>query len=119
LGIEYYSEESYPELASLRGREIGYVLSREYWGQGLMPEAVQAVIAYLFAREGLDFLLVGHFEQNRRSARVIEKCGFRHVRTRPYTTQRGTTETAREYILYHPEFPPEKRPLIQKETPTI
>lgn len=24
------------------GREIGYVLSKEYWGRGLMPEAVKS-----------------------------------------------------------------------------
>ena len=28
----------------LKVKEIGYVLSRDYWGQGLMPEAVKAVI---------------------------------------------------------------------------
>ena len=48
LGIEEYSEEHYPELSNLAGREIGYVLSKDYWGRGLMPEAVQAVIRYLF-----------------------------------------------------------------------
>lgn len=62
LGVEKYNEENYPELAALQGREIGYVLSRDYWGQGLMPEAVQAVIAYLFDTVDLDFLLVGHFD---------------------------------------------------------
>ena len=44
LGIEEYSEENYPELDALQGREICYVLSKAYWGQGLMPEAVKAVI---------------------------------------------------------------------------
>ena len=29
LGIEEYNEEHYPELAWLRGRELGYVLSRD------------------------------------------------------------------------------------------
>ena len=57
LGIEEYNEEHYPELAWLRGRELGYVLSRDYWGHGLMPEAVKAVTAYLFDTAGLDFLL--------------------------------------------------------------
>lgn len=28
--------------------EVGYVLSREYWGRGLMPEAVRAVVRFGF-----------------------------------------------------------------------
>ena len=48
LGIETYNEEKFPELMDLKGRSIGYVLSKDYWGQGLMPEAVKAVLSYLF-----------------------------------------------------------------------
>lgn len=103
LGIEEYSEENYPELAPLHGREIGYVLSKDYWGQGLMPEAVQAVIGYLFDTVGLDFILVGHFKYNDRSRRVIEKCGFDYVKTTSYVTRYDTLEASVEYILYHPE----------------
>lgn len=100
LGIEEYSEANYPELADLRGREIGYVLSRDYWGQGLMPEAVQAVIRYLFDTVHLDFILVGHFDWNHRSRRVIEKCGFSYVKTVDYETRYHTVEKSLEYILY-------------------
>ena len=102
LGIEYYQEQHFPELAGLWGREIGYALSKEYWGQGLMPEAVRAVTDYLFDAVKLDFILVGHFEWNRQSARVIEKCGFAEVKTIPYRTRMGTLERSVEAILYNP-----------------
>ena len=82
LGIEFYTESDYPELDALQGREIGYVLSKDHWGQGIMPEAVHAVISYLFDVEHLDFLICGHFEHNVRSRRVIEKCGFHYIRNR-------------------------------------
>ncbi len=104
LGIEKYSEKSYPELASLRGREIGYVLSKAYWGRGLMPEAVRAVIRWLFQDIGLDFILVGHFGWNAQSRRVIEKCGFRYVKSVPYRTRFDTQETAMEYILERSQY---------------
>lgn len=104
LGIEQYSEEYYPELANISGREIGYVLSKDYWGQGLMPEAVKAVIKYLFETVKLDFILVGHFEWNRQSARVIEKCGFQYIKSRPYETRYGTVENSEESILYRSHF---------------
>lgn len=103
LGVEFYNEKDYPEFETLLGREIGYVLSKDCWGQGLMPEAVQAVIRYLFETENLDFLICGHFERNRRSRRVIEKCGFRYSRTVPFTTEYGTQDRSMEYILFNPE----------------
>ena len=103
LGVEEYSEENYPELEDLRGREIGYVLSRDYWGMGLMPEAVKAVIAWLFSETGLDFLICGHFDHNARSRRVVEKCGFRYIKTTKYKTRYDTVENSVEYILRREE----------------
>ena len=104
LGIEEYSERHYPELADFRGREIGYVLSKDYWGQGLMPEAVQAVITWLFTGENLDFILVGHFDWNQQSRRVIEKSGFRRIKSLPYKTRYETEETSVEYILWRKDY---------------
>ena len=103
LGIEEYSEENYPELDSLQGREIGYVLSKAYWGQGLMPEAVSAVIDWLFNEVQLDFIIVGHFDRNAQSKRVVEKCGFQYIKTTKFETRYDTVENSMEYILYHPE----------------
>ncbi len=100
LGVEKYNEQNNPELADLQGREIGYVLSKDYWGQGLMPEAVKAVIAWLFDEIKLDFITIGHFDWNHQSRRVIEKCGFRYVKTIKYKTRYDTTEDSMEYILY-------------------
>lgn len=102
LGVDLYNEKDYPEFAALQGREIGYVLSKACWGQGLMPEAVRAVTAYLFETEGLDFLICGHFESNHRSRRVIEKCGFRYSRTVRFRTEYNTENLSMEYVLYHP-----------------
>ena len=104
LGIEKYREAHYPELANISGREIGYVLSKEYWGQGLMPEAVRAVVKYLFETVKLDFILVGHFEWNRQSSRVIEKCGFRYIKSLPYETRCGTVENTEYSILYRSQL---------------
>ena len=102
LGIEEYNEGNYPELSPRLGREIGYVLSKDYWGRGLMPEAVKAVISWLFEEEKLDFIICGHFDHNSRSRRVIEKCGFRYLGTVPFETRSDTVETALDYILWNP-----------------
>lgn len=94
---------AYPELDSLQGREIGYVLSKAYWGQGLMPEAVKAVIDWLFHEVRIDFIIVGHFDRNAQSKRVVEKCGFQYIKTNKFETRYDTVENSFEYILYHPE----------------
>ena len=85
------------------GREIGYVLSKAYWGRGLMPEAVKAVIDWLFHEVRLDFIIVGHFDRNAQSKRVVEKCGFQYIKTTKFETRYDTVENSMEYIMYHPE----------------
>ena len=86
-----------------QGRELGYVLAKPYWGRGLMPEAVLAVMDYLFSQLSYDYISCGHFVRNEQSRRVIEKCGFQYVRTFDYTTRMGTIEPTSIYICYHPE----------------
>ena len=99
LGIENYKEEEFPELDALPGRSIGYVLSKDYWGQGLMPEAVKAVQKYLFEDAGFDFLVVSHYVWNGQSRRVIQKSGFMYLKTIQLQTRYDTTEDALVYIL--------------------
>ncbi len=89
VGVEKYDESFLPEYADKHGRELGFVLSKDYWGQGLMPEAVNAAADYLFEKENLDFLVCCHFIENDRSRRVQEKCGFHHVKQAKYTTRWG------------------------------
>lgn len=101
VGVEVYNEENFPELDALRGRAIGYVLSKDHWGQGIMPEAVQAVLAWLFTEVQLDFVLISHFQWNRQSRRVIEKCGLQFYKNTVHTTRFGTTEDTCEHIIYN------------------
>ena len=92
LGVEKYNEKELPEFNDKLGRELGFVLSKKYWGRGLMPEAVQAVIKYLFETVGLDFIVCGHFVENLQSQRAHEKCGFRHYKLVKYTTKSGVVK---------------------------
>lgn len=99
LGIEKYNEEQFPELKDKQCRAIGYVLAKDYWGQGLMPEAVKEVIRYLFEVVKLDAILCGHFLWNKQSGRVQEKCGFKHYAFGKYETHYGTIEEEEINIL--------------------
>jgi len=62
--------------SSVNAKCIGYVLSADYWGKGLMTEAAKAAIRYVFEELKSDILEINHFNTNNRSRRVIEKCGF-------------------------------------------
>ncbi len=101
LGLEE-ADRANPEMENKRGREVGYVLSKAYWGQGLMPEAVEAVINYCFSALAYDFLTCGHAAWNMQSSRVIEKCGFRFMKVVPFHTQMGTEESLRLYVINNP-----------------
>ena len=56
--------------------EIGYCLSRAFWGRGIMTEALACVRDYLFGECGLFRLEARHAKENVGSGRVMEKCGF-------------------------------------------
>ena len=103
IGIEKYGlEEKLTEFDGYQGREIGYVLAKEHWGKGLMPEAVKAVINHLFNVANLDFLTCGYYDFNTQSKRVQEKCGFVPYRKLVMETRMGTHEPGVLNLLLNP-----------------
>ena len=103
LGVEKYGlEDKLTEFNDYYGREIGYVLSKDYWGKGIMTEAVDAVISYLFNDLNLDFLTCGYYDFNNQSKRVQEKCGFKPYRKLVMDTQPGTKEPGVLNLLINP-----------------
>jgi [ribosomal protein S5]-alanine N-acetyltransferase len=56
--------------------EIGYVLSKEYWGKGLITEAANAVISFGFEHMDLVRIQARCFLENKGSERVMEKLGL-------------------------------------------
>jgi ribosomal-protein-alanine N-acetyltransferase len=89
------------DLANFKLKDIGYVLSKDYWGQGLMVEAVKAVIGFCFEELELDAITCGHSPSNNQSKRVVEKCGFRYVKTSEYYYEEFQLPTySMRYILF-------------------
>lgn len=66
---------------SEREGEISYWIGVPFWGRGLIPEAIRAIIDYGFNTLGLHTLWCGYFDGNEKSRRAQEKCGFRHHHT--------------------------------------
>ena len=58
--------------------ELGYWLGKPFWGQGIMPEAVEEILRHAFEDIGMTKVWVGYYEGNIKSKRVQEKSGFRY-----------------------------------------
>ena len=72
-----------PELRGKRGVGMSFAISRQYQRQGLMSEAVKAVVEELFDCEGFEYIQCGYFSFNTASAKLQEKLGFTHLITLP------------------------------------
>jgi len=57
--------------------EIGYWLSEQFWGQGIVSDAVAAMVEYAFTQTKWLRLFACIYENNAPSMRVLEKNGFR------------------------------------------
>ena len=56
--------------------EVGYSLARDCWGQGLIPEAVEAILRHAFGELGYAAIWAAYYDGNRKSKRVMQKCGM-------------------------------------------
>jgi ribosomal-protein-alanine N-acetyltransferase len=56
--------------------EIGYYIAEEYWGKGLMTEAVKQICSYIFDKSNIVRIYAEPFSYNKASCRVLEKAGF-------------------------------------------
>jgi len=65
-----------PDASSAWRWRMGYVLGREWWGEGYMTEAARAMIEVAFSHPGVLRLWAWTDEENYPSMRVLEKVGF-------------------------------------------
>ena len=61
--------------------ELGYYIAEEYWGKGIMTEAVKQICAYVFAKSDIIRIYAEPFAYNIASCRVLEKVGFQYEGT--------------------------------------
>lgn len=55
---------------------LGYGLDREIQGRGLMQEALQAAIQYMFEQRNIHRIMANYIPHNQRSAAVLKRLGF-------------------------------------------
>lgn len=84
--------------------EIGYLVGKDWWGQGLATRIIPKIIARIVA-SGYKGPIVGTvFQDNPASQKVIERCGFVKTGEGRYPSKgRGENVHAFEYV-YKPDW---------------
>ena len=85
--------------------EVGYSLARDCWGQGLIPEAVKAILRHSFEELGYATIWAAYYDGNRKSKRVMQKCGmtYRLSRVEP-VEQLNETRLAHYFAITRREW---------------
>lgn len=81
IGIMTLRSEVYSANMANDECEIGFWIGEPFWGQGLIPEAVNELLRHIFEDLGQTAVWCGYFEGNTKSQRVQEKCGFTYSHT--------------------------------------
>ena len=71
--------------------EIGYILGKNYWGRGMMTEALKAVLDFCFTQAGFQKVRARYASLNPASGRVMEKAGMSYLKTLPMGLREKTT----------------------------
>lgn len=74
LKLEKFSKNS-------KETELAFWLSKEYWGQGLILEAIKEILRYCFHNLKIETVWCGFYEGNVKCKRVLEKAGFKYGHT--------------------------------------
>lgn len=61
--------------------QIGYCLGRRWWHQGIMSEALGAVMDFFFDAVGCNRVACRHDPRNPHSGMVMQKCGMKYEGT--------------------------------------
>lgn len=90
---------------SNRSAEIGYSLSRAYWGRGIMTEALIGMLKFCFEELGLNRVEAQHEAGNPASGAVMRHAGMRYEGTlRKRIFNKGKFHDMELYAILKEEF---------------
>ena len=85
--------------------EVGYALSEDFWGQGIITEAVSSVIEFGFLEMGLNSITARCKPKNEASIRVLEKCSFKFIESvENHLEVKGRLEDINLYSLKREDY---------------
>ena len=80
--------------------ELGYWICKPFWGQGLIPEAINEVLRHAFEDIGISKVWCVCSEENIRSQRIQKKCGFKYYYTMDNIQVPALNEIRKCYVNY-------------------
>lgn len=85
--------------------ELGYYIAEEYWGRGIMTEAVKQICEYVFGNSDIIRIYAEPFAYNTASCKVLEKAGFQYEGTlRNNAVKNGKIIDMKMYALLKTEM---------------
>lgn len=80
IGIAELNERGLDERSGLgQSKELGFLLSQEFWRQGYMTEALTLLLNYAFDQLDQREIWAGTFQENTASQGLLQKLGFHYV----------------------------------------
>ena len=64
--------------------EVGYLLSKQFWGRGYATEGAKASLEFGFEKLGLEQIIGLTHPENMASQNVLKKCGMRYMEQKEY-----------------------------------
>lgn len=84
--------------------ELGYYIAEEYWGRGIMTEAIKQICEYVFGNSDIIRIYAEPFAYNTASCRALEKAGFQYEGTlRKNAVKNGKVIDMKMYSLLRAE----------------
>ncbi|MBR2067154.1 MAG: GNAT family N-acetyltransferase [Solobacterium sp.] len=84
---------------------IGYCIGKSWWHQGIVSEALSAIIAFFFEEVGCNRIESRHDINNPYSGSVMKKCGMKYEGTKRSADRnnQGLCDIS-EYAILHDEY---------------
>lgn len=84
--------------------ELGYYIGEDYWGKGIMTEAVKQICEFVFSKSDIIRIYAEPFAYNTASCRALEKAGFQYEGTlRKNAVKNGKVLDMKMYSLLREE----------------
>lgn len=91
--------------ASNRVGEIGYILNKAYWGQGIVPEGCKKILRLSFVELELLRVCGYHDSRNPNSGKVMKKIGMTHEASIPnHSIHKGVSITMEQYGITNEKY---------------
>jgi len=93
--IDFHSK-----INNVNGAEVGFVIHKDYWNQGIMSNALNRLIQIGFEYLGYDLIRIKHLKNNVASQKVILKNGFKYIKSEMYILEKKDQVLKDELLTY-------------------